>query len=1104
AYATYQITLGTIAETDNLIFVLETDTYKIYITPDNAVILSLKEGKRYETPYGQHFDPTNIIFDSEWFDVSGAVLGTDFDDISWYPSVAIGGGSYPNVGAYEIELTNIKLMKGASEVTQIDGHEVVVVVEPLNLYVVPAVIVVEPIASVETKVYAELDTSYGIGYQIVSIGGIEVNDATGYAGSTLSYINSEYVRGSYARAIYDKDGNFIAFGSKNDTVSDINGVIAGSDNFYSYAILNQFVSVEANGNFVVQANINTDSRLAISKARINVTSNDFDGVDKVYDGNTDVRYITTKACDLNGKLAVATDDVEVSFVAVYQTPNGAGDDSAAGRKNIVFSSLGLTGAQACNYDLYLENILVDSDTTFTIIKKLNGSDINILAGTISLIRSDFTVSKPYDNLVTLDKNSVSIINRADANSKGTSILYGVKDNMQVLYGVYPDKEVSKNYIVDIELFFPLGPDASESTIAIEQADASIDVSLRTVGGVLGVRVYIQGLAAEISKRVLRYESFSEIKAIDRDYNADSDLTFEYTLASGAAAAGDEAFEESNSIIIKGKTKNDETDVGTYETVFTGYSIDSEDFAKRYEVDIISLNNYYTGARQLEVTINPAKLMPRVEFISKVYDGSTNTSIAKSGENQRVFNRATADTSLLTTLNYAEKLLTQLKSFSYVFDNVTFAYALKGVLSGNVQADEDGNVVLHNVMVSGLTITEDGANNYLKNYTIYGGRYNSTTEEYEEIGAITSGVAVEAYEMFNVAGITKRKLQVKANDVEVPDKVYDGTKEATVSATLTSSDAIEEDKEYLEVKATATYARKQVGNNINVSVVITSIDVKAQYKETNGDLINNYDVSTFKLPVQRNILARPVDFSVSFKDRIYDGHETIAKNLIKYDLGSMLGDDAKNYSISTDKGAYYLTKDVEYTEYSQIEEGAAFNSAIDYYQESAGEYTKAEVTSENFAVKLAEGLYIKEFIAVEKLGTAYNPILFNSKEKYINYELSVKTDTPVIGESFYAYEVEDGTIYYGTGALKLTTATDEFDPAIKYYSGNIVDGAVVLTEEATLNASVFGPGYYYVDNYINVTAYYYHMPTVKKYVTKTAYDALTDPEKETVMNYAVGS
>lgn len=1101
AYAVYEIVLGTIEDTDNLTFVLaDPATYTIYITTDNTVIISLKDGVKFETPYGKIFDPTNIAYDSTLFDVSGAELGVDFTDVVWDVSIDyVGAGDSPDVGAYEISLDNIKLKKGSDFVDIIGGNEIKTISSQFSLYVVPAVIVIEPIAAVETKTYAHSDADYDIKYQIVSI---EDVTSGSYAGSTFSFYEN-WIQGSFARAIYDKDGNFLAYGSKNDTVSDSNGVIFGTDNFYSYAVLNKFVATEPNGNFVVEVKINKENRLAISKAIINAKQADFNGVDKVYDGTTTARYLTTKACDINALLAAATDDVEISFVANYKTPNAAGADSSEGRKHIVFTSLGLTGAQACNYELYLDGVPVDGETTFTITKKLDGSDIYILSGTISLIRSDFTVAKPYDNLSTLDNNSVSIINRADANRKGTSILYGVKNDMKILSGVFPDKEVSSNYTVDIELFFPLGADADENTITIEQDEKEkIDVSLRIIDGVVGVRVYIQGIGAAITKRVLGYESFSEIKAVDRDYNADCDVTFDYVLASGALAAGDEAFAAPGLILIKGKTAGEQTDVGTYDAEFStetgSYSISNSLFAKRYAVDVISLKNYYTGARKLSVTINPAKLMPRVEFVSKEYDGRSNTALAED----KVLDRS-AGTTQLTTLNYSEKLMSQLAAFSYTFGDVKYYYSKDGQKSANVQA-EDGVVVLHNVMVEGLTITEDGANNYLKNYTVYGGVFNSETKEYDSVGEIASGTAIPAYEMFNVAGLTKRKLQVKANDIEVSDKVYDGEKKAVVIASLETSDAIAEDKEYLEVKAEAEYARKQVGNNINVTIVVKSVDVRPQYAEEYSDLINNYDVATFKLSVQRNILPRPVDFSVSFKERIYDGHETIGKNLIKYDLGSMLKDDAKNYSISTDKGAYYLTKDVEYTEYTQLTNAATFSSATDYYQYISDAYLKVDVPSQTeFEQKITEGLYIKEFKEVAKLGTAYNPILFNSKEKYVNYELSVKSETPVLGKSFYAYETEDG-IYYGNGIIKVTTETDSYQEGVTYYNGETVDGVITLLSEEPLSAGAFREGCYYIDKYINVKAYYYHMPTAEWYVEKSTYDGMTDPDKATLMQYAIGS
>jgi len=1106
---------------DNFTFELSVSPTTMYIDAAKAstVIVKLKDNVRLEMVYGQDFSTmrSRLKFDATTasnYEVSGcgAKYGDNFNSIDWTAVITSSALSqaiavadyngYLNVGTYYVECSNAQL-KLNSGVVSIASQVVVI---PFPIYVVPAVVEIEPSVQLgnEAKTYSSPDSQYGIDIKIKTINGIDAATLDQYGTSAVGGIK-ESIKGSFVRAIYDKDGNFVAFGSKNDAASNSNGVVLGGTNYYSFAIYQEFTSNNANGNFVVKATIDKTKRLVINPYTITISVNDFKGISKVYDGTDDVIYGTNnKAVDIALKLAVATDDVNVLFLAKYLSLEEGVAAAQKGRKSIKFSAITLDGAQSLNYTLVIKNgedVAIDLVEGFVIeyltYKPSYSQDdyIRIKDGSINILRSDFTIQKEYDNLVALTNDDVKIINRTDDNNRGTAMLYGAKANMQITYGAFPDKEVSKNYSMDLELFFPLGLTQQEITDKIIATDTTITVEAAEKDGVWGVRVYLPGMGAEITKRNLDYSDFESVTANNRDYNSTSAITFSYKLKSTAVAAGDEALLKDQYITINGSTKSGDVNVGTYDTTFSSYKIDNAAFNAHYSVDIASLNSNFIGSKKIEVTIDYAKLMPRVDFVSREYAGSTVSSIT-------VIDRyVSTDTSssMLKTLNYTEELIDELKLFTYVPGVPSYRYSLNGVADGNVQVDDKGNVVLHNVLVSGLTIT--GPSDKLKNYVVYGGRYNSTTKQYEDVGAVVSGTLIADYEMFNVAGLTKRNLQIFGNDIDVSDKVYDGKKDAYISVKLTGSDAIEEDKQYLAVTATASYARKQVGENINVTVRVSALVLKDAKDTEHANLINNYQLTAFTQKLQRSILARPVGFSVSIKDRVYNGSEAITKDLIKYDLSQMMGDDGNNYSVNTEKGAYYLTKDVNLKYYTEVDEADKYDSTITYYiYDSANDkYVEQAIADEEEFETNRTKLFTKTTTILEKEATAYNPILNNSKEKYINYRLSMVVDLTkedFSDNSFYAYQDKNGNIAYGTDCLKQTTVSDKFVAGRKYYK--LVAGEY---QKITLDQSLMDAGYWYIDD--DVQYLYYPLNSTDKYITVADYNKLDAGDQATINPSIIG-
>ncbi len=930
----YVIGIGTLAGNGNVKVELSTvndaNKFIVYIALAGTASISLKEGVTFGAVYG--YSAFEIPFDEDSFVVS-IDDDTVFTTVKWTASVTAGLGA----GTYSVSVSGATLYNGDEALTN------KVVIEPFNVTISPATIIVAPIATTLQKTYGEADSVYGIGWQVVSINGISDLSA-GYADTSLDTING-YISGTFARACYDESGNFKYFGSRTDDVT-VDNLVYGTTNYYGYAVNGTFAS--SNVNYQVEPQIDADARFVINKAALTIEKSDFVGTHKYYDGTTIVTYT-------NGTSPVefTQEGVELSYTAVY-------DSATIGERSITFTNLGLTGERAYNYEL-----VVDFDSVTISVIKPDGEKIQIYAGYIDVNQANFTIQKEYDKTTTISKDNVTL-----GETTGSNILVAVANagNVTVESGAYSGIEVSDNYsITTLTLFYAI--DGIDSVDFSKQGVYSNIIVEKVVGEVSGVRVTLTNQKASIVKRVLDASSFENMDAVDREYNAKDTVSYTYTFADGALVAGDSA--QTLNLTLSGKTVNGEKDFGSnYAVEFVGYNEDTID--SHYTVDIASLNNKYKGNNQLYVDIQRAKLMPNVSFADKEYDGTSSVIVSDNSS-------LGVNIPQLTTLRYAEELNSELMCFSYSLDTTSFALSKDGKENGNIVTDDEGNVILHNVMVSGLVVSESGSNNYLKNYELYGARYVGS--EYVSLGTIVSGQEIAAYELIGAANITRREVVINTNDVTINDKVYDGTRDAEVSILLENNAyIIESDRAMLKVNAQATFARKQVGDNIAVEISGVELDV---IDEAYAYVLNNYTLKDYALSgVQRSIKQRAIVASeISLgDDKVYDGDAKVESSSVNYTFEGMLEEDVASYRVSlANGGAYFVDKNV----------------AVD-----------------------------DEGNVIEKSGNIFNPLLRNLKgNMYINYVLAIKGDY-VAGEQYYAYEF-DGSVVY-------TYDTKEVEGADCYY------------------------------------------------------------------------
>ncbi|MDE6060998.1 MAG: hypothetical protein K2G31_05980, partial [Clostridia bacterium] len=544
--------------------------------------------------------------------------------------------------------------------------------------------------------------------------------------------------------------------------------------------------------------------------------------------------------------------------------------------------------------------------------------IYIYMGTIALYKSDFTVTKAYDNSKALGDGSISVAERADEENRGTSTLYQVwkRGEMQILdgSGSYSGTSVSNNYVIStLILFFPI---QGATGLRIVNGDESLDPDgqyndrdVRVVATDRGIRVELTNIRASITKRELSVDSFVMIAAVDRAYNSEAGVSTTYEFSSTALAPGDTA--RSVGLTLRARIDDTNFDQGTHRIAFMPVGTTSDDTvleSGNYSINIEALNTEYYADKAKTVNISRAKLIPNGAFKDREYDGTTDVEFTH-GESEND----------LTTVQYADKLLHELMTFT-ISGTVTYKLSANGKLNENVT--ESG---LHNVLVSGMTISETSGNNYLRNYEIYGSRY--VGESYRTVGAVTNGAAISDYEILDAMHLTKREIQILVNNINIKEKVYDGTRDAEITVSLEGSNIVEGHDKHLEIKASGSFAKSIV--NTNVAVTIGNVRLVAR-DEKGLEYINNYLLKEYTERRAADIVPRPVAVTASLGEKTYDGSAKVSNNLISIGISGLFENEAAGYAAQASGGAYFVDKNVLLDENGNVsgdKPGAVFNPEL---------------------------------------------------------------------------------------------------------------------------------------------------------------------------------
>lgn len=1039
-------------ETSNIKIVIADDAqYIIYITEQNTIIIRAKAGAKFENTYGFVSSKSfSLPYSQDMFEIVGTPSG-EFTNVNWSASIA-SENELVDAGSHVVIFSNAKLVNGETELSD------KVVVEQIVYTINPAKIVVKPIVQNLAKTYGEDDSVYGIGYAIDTIAGLSISEVSALVGVDEATLNA-LVSGAYARAIYDNSGKSAGYATRYDSATE-SGVIIDTDGaYYGIGIATTFTS--SNANFVVQATLNDELRLEINRKELAIHTKDFVGVSKYYDGTTDVNYGTSAMYNIADYLVRIQDEVELSANAVYDVKGAPTVNTSA---RILFSNLALIGKDAHNYvivdivndsaDCTIEGHdgnVEDVSVTICYINNADGTEHILIkkGGTITLSKSDITVSKQYDGTSKLFASNIIIKNSDD------TALIANNTNMIVVGGAFKDSDVSSNYLIaTLKIFFPF---EDIEGISVTQSDVTIDLE-ETYNGKSGVMITISNIGASITQRVIDADSFLSITAVDREYNKTKDVTIKYELSNDVLALGDTL--QTLGLKLTGVIAS--ANVGRY--TVKEFKANASVIDDNYIVDIDSINSRF---KSVEVEISKASLTPVVDFVELTYSG--NAKLTKDKD----FSGLTGQFSTAYGI---------LEGISFDVANIEFALSSNGVQNENVQANG-----LHNILVSGLNITFDGSwsqedkDAFVQNHKLAGARYSTIDKKYVAITDIGAGF-VEDYELIDFVVLNQKEIVLTTNDFKITEKVYDGTTKAEIIIDIVK-DAEGKDRlvdteheKMLEVVASGKFEKPYAMDNLKVIIDKESVELRVKSGLDSETLavaevvIGNYKLKfSYDSEISGNrIKPRPIAVSVDFGEQVYNGEEKIIDNGIHYNIENVLNRDVCD--ITTQNGAYYVDKNVALDKEGNVilKSGTAYGVALSDVGNTSN-YTAVYKSSKEIAgnslvayiLSDGEWVYKSAVDSADKGRVAYYCYAFEKTQKYILATSADKLE--VASDAIIGFNIVNGKDVYMVAYDYAGETDGTLDAPITYLRGEgtiaqrvvrLSSDGIIITEGSTAYTKVY--------------------------------------------------
>ena len=1077
----YEILLGDF-DTDNIHFKLVGDVrYVVYFAGTNSILIGIKEGASFTLPFGTTYTSDLITFGkfASNFVVQN-IEADEYDRIEW--DFAIANASLNGIistGGHQVTISNIRVYKNN---TLLDRRAFA---DSFNLTITPSTILVRPAVNPAEgynamhKTYGDAESAFGFDFEITGIRMgdtiVPITSSSTFAGYTYAQLRAA-IRGAYVRALYAQDGTYKRRGYVNDSVTDANGFVmdatGATTDYYSFRVGTAFNSTDSNFNVEEEQVVN--DRLFIDRKALSLELANFIGVNKTYDGNTDVNFGTALVYDLSNQMISTSDSVTLKFTAKYTEEGSLNELKEVG---IIFSDFSIEGTNVFNYvlgtvsnkanpsnegELYnaegalVEEVTVANGVYLIIYYTENDGEISeelhirIYTGKVGLTQNDFEISKVYDNTTSLTLDNVTFFEcEADSDGYSSKVIYNIwnEGKAQIIGGAAFRAADAATYSIGlIRFFFPLeGADGLDINTKgkYDPATSRITVYADSLNGVEGVFVEIKNIVATITPRIITADSFEEINIIDRDYNGTARVATDVIPKDNVFAAGDTKDSVGLRLVayISDGDPSQENYIryghGEHTVSFAAYSDKTQADApdnttirnKNYSIDIDGLNELYSGENALKVQISKAKLTPDVTFKDKNYDGSTKVPTED-------------DKNKLTVIGSATSLANELATFS-LQNKLSYVLSAYGNPDANVAVDEDGQVTAHNVKVSGMTILENSGKNYLRNYEINGYFYQN--DKYVPVGEVIekleSGASIDDYEILGALTVNKKAILIRANNVTIEEKIYDGTRNANVSISLENSGVVEGHEKHLTITASGLFARNVVADNVPVSifdVVLVSLDKEGD------EYYNNYLLSDYTASRTASILPRPVAVTADLGEKVYNGLAAISNSQMSFTIEGILDSEVSGYAVQASNGAYFWDKDVEVA------------------TDDDGNVTDI----------------------LSKRGTVYNPILRNNRGK-VNYTPVVASKT--LNGTYIGYVDAEGVLHYGQG-----------DQAVEgdvtyYYALPVADKYITIRNS---NADMIAAAQDYI-------AGYYSLNGTRVYVVDSSYGGDVTGTLSTPLAYIQG-
>ena len=757
-----------------------------------------------------------------------------------------------NVGNYMVVVDGADVAVFDADDNNISS-EYVIFVESYTVAINPAIITVAPTFTSTSKTYGQMDTEYGFGYEVTDNGGFDTVDF------------ASIISGSFVRAIY-QGNDLVAYGTRYDVASLEDGTFELNDVAYRYGVAVGNVFASNDSNFAV-AVVDLDGyALSISQKAINfadINTSNLYANDKVFNNSAEATFGEGEKemmFDITTQLARLEDNVYIDFTALF-------DDYTAGtNKTVTYSAFVLVGADSRNY------ILVGAVDGIDVTVNKNGNPIKITNKALEINRGYFSIVKVYDGTSTITEENIVI----DSNCMLSGIEFYIA-NLIAFNGA----DVTDNFATDIVLMF-VG--ITEDTFLIEDESLYDYVSFDQEG----LKLSLSLIPGSITPKAIELSDFVGVDAVDRIYNGKDTVEMTYDVNDEVFGAGDRLGDLGISILAVADSKN----VGTRKVTVNSVEIASRNYSANFTAD------EFTAYVNADVEISRAVVELNVSYNQdKEYNGRLQTALVKgvdivAGDGRYVF-RLVSDTDM-----DGNAWSNEIGSITWNFDEANFIYTIDGVDNANVQY-RDGEIVRHNVKVSGLTLASTNPD-ALSNYEIVGYQWNDATSQYEVKSVVLANGQLEDFECLEVAPMAKKTI-ASNNSIKVLPKVYDGTRKAEATAEITTELGVAtEDIPYLAFEFDAQFDTKNVGEQ-KVSLRVVGFK---NTEDAPSDIASNYNInSSTTWTTRQSILPAPMLIEANVGEKVYDGTNDLDVSDIRYTLTGKYAAETDRYSVDVLAGHY---------------------------------------------------------------------------------------------------------------------------------------------------------------------------------------------------------